>query len=252
VTPMVEVEALTRRFGDITALHGVGFVVPAGEIFGILGANGSGKTTLHRIISTLLAPTEGTARVLGADVRSQGAAVRRTIGVVFQEPSLDPLLTVRENLDCYGRLRGMNAETRQQRVRQVIALLKLDSLQNRLAKTISWGLKRRVEIGRGLLTEPRLLLLDEPCASLDPPGRHEMWEHLRHINQESGTTILLSTHHLDEAMLCHRAIVLNGGRVVAEGEPAALLQQSGEAPVTDAFLCLMQRTTPLMFPTTRI
>jgi ABC-2 type transport system ATP-binding protein len=224
---VIAVENLTHRYGPRTALAGVTFTVEKSEIFGLLGPNGGGKSTLFRILSTMMDPTEGRAEVGGLDVVRQPAQVRRSIGVVFQNQSLDKVLTVAENLRAQGDLYGMSGALLKSRMENVMARLGLDERRNDLVETLSGGLRRRVEIAKGLLHRPAVLLMDEASTGLDPGARRELWQYVQELRDRDGVTILLTTHILDEAERCDRLVLLHQGRVVAEGTPAQLRSRIG-------------------------
>jgi ABC-2 type transport system ATP-binding protein len=225
--PAVEVEKLGHRYGDRRALSGVSFEVGEGEMFALLGPNGGGKTTLFRILSTLYPPSEGTARIFGHDVRTEASAVRRRIGVVFQSPSLDPKLTVRENLKHQGRLYGMRGRSLASRIDGMMERLAVTDRAGDLVGTLSGGLARRVELAKGLLHEPGLLLLDEPSAGLDPGARHDLWTYLERLRRENSVTLLVTTHLVDEADRADRVAILRKGEVVAMGTPEDLKRKIG-------------------------
>jgi ABC-2 type transport system ATP-binding protein len=209
------------------ALSNVNFEVKAGEIFGLLGPNGGGKSTLFRILSTMMVPTGGRAEVAGHDVARDPAAVRRSIGVVFQTQSLDKALTVAENLRSQGHLHGLSGPKLRDRIVQVMERLGLADRRNDIVETLSGGLKRRVEIAKGLLHRPVVLLMDEASTGLDPGARRELWQYVEELRSREGVTILLTTHILDEADRCDRLALLHQGRVVAEGTPAHLRSRIG-------------------------
>ena len=225
--PAVEVENLTYRYGDRTALNGVSFSVAPGEIFGLLGPNGGGKTTLFRILSTLLVPETGSARLLGLDVAREPLAVRRRIGVVFQNQSLDRRLTAAENLMHQGHLYGLRGEELTGRTDDVLERVGLSDRRDDVVETLSGGLRRRVELAKGLMHRPDVLLLDEPSTGIDPRARLDFWEYLQVLRREEGVTVLLTTHLLDEADKCDRLAILDHGALVGEGTPRALKQQIG-------------------------
>lgn len=218
----VETVDLGRNFGPRAALAGVSLSVREGEMFGLLGPNGSGKTTLFRILSTLLSPTSGSARIGGWDVVKDSVRVREHLGVVFQSPALDPQLTVAENLRCAGNLYGMRGARLEDRLRSSAAALDVaDRLDDRV-HTLSGGLQRRVEIAKSLLPRPRVLLLDEPSTGLDPAAREGLRAALAKLRGDSGVTVVMTTHLLDEAEHCDRVAVLHRGHLVACEAPAAL------------------------------
>jgi len=221
-----------RRGGPVPpALAGVDFQVAAGEIFGFLGPNGGGKTTLFRILATLARPESGTLRVFGADLATQAREVRRRLGVVFQSPSLDLQLTVRENLTHQGHLHGLGGRDLAGRIAAGLERFGLTERLNQRTAELSGGLRRRVEIAKALLHEPRLLLLDEPSTGLDPGARHDLWETLESL-RASGVTVLLTTHFMEEGDRCDRLVLLSRGTIVAEGTPAALKEEIGGDVVT--------------------
>jgi ABC-2 type transport system ATP-binding protein len=224
--PAIELRGLRRRFGETVALDGVDLRVPRGACFGLLGPNGAGKTTTVGILTTLLRPGGGTARLLGRDVVEEAAAVRREVGLVFQEPTLDLELSARETLDLTARL--YHLEDRRERVEEVLSLVRLEDVADRTARGYSGGLRRRLEIGRGLLHRPRVLFLDEPTLGLDVAARAAIWEHLRFLHAQRETTVFLTTHSMEEAdALCEQLAILDRGRVVAEGTPEGLKAELG-------------------------
>ena len=224
----VETQGLGRNFGPRAALSDVTLAVRESEMFGLLGPNGSGKTTLFRILSTLLAPTAGTARVGGHDVVKSPMDVRHHLGVVFQSPALDPQLTVAENLRCAGNLYGLRGSDLEERLRAAAEALEVaDRLPDRV-QTLSGGLQRRVEIAKSLLPRPRVLLLDEPSTGLDPGARAGLRAVLGKLRRESGVTIVMTTHLLDEAEACDRVAILHRGRLVACESPADLRARLGQ------------------------
>jgi ABC-2 type transport system ATP-binding protein len=226
-SPAVEVDHLRHRYGERVALDDVSFAVASGEIFGLLGPNGGGKTTLFRIVSTLLFPTEGTVRVFGDDVVRDPAAVRRRLGVVFQHPALDARLTVEENLRHQGHLYGLSGRTLTDRIGEVLARVRVEDRRRDLVSTLSGGLQRRAEVAKALLHRPELLVLDEPSTGLDPAARRDIWQDLSALRRQEGTSVILTTHLMDEAAACDRVAILDLGRLVALGTPAALTSAIG-------------------------
>jgi ABC-2 type transport system ATP-binding protein len=226
-SPAVNVENLVCRYGERVALQGVGFSVSPGEVFGLLGPNGGGKTTLFRVLATLLAPDEGQARVFGLDVVRDSPEIRRRIGVVFQNQSLDRRLTAAENLVHQGHLYGLRGAALSRRMDFVLNLTGLTARRDHIVDTLSGGLRRRVELAKALLHQPELLLLDEPSTGVDPRARLDFWDYLQTLRRESGVTILLTTHLLEEADKCDRLAVLDEGRIVGTGTPAALKNEIG-------------------------
>ena len=231
MSSIVEISHLTHAYGPRTALDDFSLTVQAGEIFGFLGPNGSGKTTLFRILSTLIPVSAGHVKVLGMDVAQGRNSVRKQIGVVFQSPSLDKQLTAQENLTHQGHLYGLHGSDLHQRVKNALSALGLSERAGERVERFSGGMRRRVEVAKGLLHHPRLLLMDEPSTGLDPAARIEMWRHLREINQQ-GVTILLTTHLMEEAERCSRLAVMASGKLLAEDTPAALKERIGGDVIT--------------------
>jgi ABC-2 type transport system ATP-binding protein len=223
----IEVRGLIHHYGNHRALAGVGFRVPPGEIFGLLGPNGGGKTTLFRLLSTLLPVQEGEVSVLGLNVGNQQAEVRRRIGVTFQSPSLDAKLTVLENLRHQGHLYGLSGSELRTRIERLLERLGLTDRQRDRVESLSGGLKRRVEIAKGLLHDPALLLLDEPSTGLDPGARHDLWRYLKQLQSEANVTVLVTTHLMEEADRCDRLGILDVGELVAIGTPDELRAEVG-------------------------
>lgn len=225
--PAIEVEHLSHAYGTRTALQDVSFSVGTGEMFGLLGPNGGGKTTLFRILSTLLIPTEGRARVFGDEVTERPHAVRRHIGVVFQAQSLDQKLTAAENLRHQGHLYGLHGQELSRRMEEMLARLGLSDRRDEAVENLSGGLRRRLEIAKGLVHRPRLLLLDEPTSGLDAGARRDLRLYLRQLRDTDGVTVCLTTHLLDEAESCDRLGILDQGRLVALDFPEALKKKIG-------------------------
>jgi len=225
--PAVRVRDLRHSYGEHVALDGISFEVAEGEIFGVLGPNGGGKTTTFRILSTLLPTSRGHVEIAGADVAVDLAGVRRSIGVVFQSPSLDVKLTVRENMKCHGNLYGLAGRELATRIDSGLAALGLGDRADVYVETLSGGLKRRVELAKGLLTRPRILILDEPSTGLDPGARRDLWEYLVGLRERGGTTVLVTTHLMDEAERCDRLAILDRGRIVAIDTPDAMRRRIG-------------------------
>ncbi|MEO8602737.1 MAG: ABC transporter ATP-binding protein [bacterium] len=226
-TDALVVDGLRHQYGQRLALAGVSFTVARGEIFGLLGPNGSGKTTLFKLLSTLVRPDGGTARVCGRDLLREPDAVRRQLGVVFQRPSVDGKLTVRENLMHHGHLYGLRGADLAGRVKAMSERLSIaDRLRDRV-ETLSGGLQRRVELAKGLLHQPRLLLLDEPATGLDPAARREFTRTLSELRARDGVTIVLTTHYLEEAERCDRVGIMHAGQLIAVDTPDALKARVG-------------------------
>jgi ABC-2 type transport system ATP-binding protein len=221
---IIEVKGLTKVFnGSIRAVDGISFSVNEGEILGFLGPNGAGKTTTLNMLSTLLRPSDGSATVNGHDIVKKPDNVRRSIGYVFQDPTLDLELTGRENLDFHGRLYHLDGETRQARIKEMLEVVQLSSRADDLVKTYSGGMKRRLEIARGLLHHPKVLFLDEPTLGLDPQTRRSIWDHVQRLNEDSKITIILTTHYTEEAdFLSDRILIIDLGKIVALDTPEKL------------------------------
>ncbi len=224
----IHVENLTRKFDAFTAVDGISFSVEEGELFGLLGPNGAGKTTTINMLSTLLRPTSGSATVNGFDVSGARDNVRKSIGVVFQEPALDGKLTGRENLEFHTMMYGIGKAERNRRIAEVLALVELaDKAKTRVEK-YSGGMKRRLEIARGLTHKPKVLFLDEPTLGLDAQTRRHIWEYIRKLNKEGGVTIILTTHYMEEAdFLCGRIAIMDHGKFVALDTPSRLKDTLG-------------------------
>ncbi len=224
----IVISGLTKTFGTLTALDSIDLEIRRGELFGLLGPNGAGKTTLLSILSTILPASSGKAVVCGFDVGRKRSEVRRSIGIVFQDPSLDDELTGEENLDFHGRLYGMSRERRRERIRKTLKLVDLYDRREGIVKTYSGGMRRRLELARGLMHEPLVLFLDEPTLGLDPQTRRKVWAYIRELNETHGLTLILTTHYMDEAeQLCSRVAIIDQGRIVALDTPAALMASLG-------------------------
>ena len=225
--PVIEIDKLSHRYGERAALEEVSFAVRAAEIFGLLGPNGSGKTTLFRILSTLMLPSSGSARVMGFDATQSPESVRRQIGVVFQAQSIDVKLTAAENLRHQGHLYGMSGAPLTRRIREVLEHVGLAERAGERVQTFSGGMQRRVELAKGLLHRPAVLLLDEPTTGLDPGARRDLWQYLKSLREQEQVTVLITTHLMEEAERCDRLAILSEGRRVALGTPAALKSEIG-------------------------
>jgi len=223
VPPVVEARALTKRFGTFTAVDAIDLEVARGEAFGFLGPNGAGKTSAMRMIGAVSPVTEGHLRVLGLDPERQGPELRARLGVVPQEDALDQELTVAENLAIYGRYFDLPRPVIRERIEELLEFVQLTERRSARVDPLSGGMKRRVVIARALINDPEVMLLDEPTTGLDPQARHVLWDRLFRLKQR-GITLLLTTHYMDEAeQLCDRLVVMDAGRIVAEGAPAALI-----------------------------
>jgi ABC-2 type transport system ATP-binding protein len=230
--PIIQIEHLNHSYGDRPALSDLNLSVERGEIFGFLGPNGSGKTTLFRILSTLLPVRNGSVKILGMDLTTQREEIRRQIGVVFQSPSLDKQLTAEENLRHQGHLYGLSGAELERRIDEMLARVDLSERPREFVSTFSGGMRRRVELAKGLLHRPRLLLLDEPSTGLDPGARIDLWKYLREIRDRDGVTVMVTTHLMDEAEHCNRLGIMDHGKLIACDSPAALKDQIGGDVIT--------------------
>ena len=227
VTPVISVEHLVHRYGDRSALNGVSFDVHPAELFGLLGPNGSGKTTLFRILSTIMLPTAGRATIMGCDAAQEPARLRRQIGVVFQAQSIDLKLTAYENLWHQGHLYGLQGATLKKRIQEILSRVGLADRAKELVETFSGGMQRRIELAKGLLHHPGVLLLDEPTTGLDPGARRDLWQYLQMLRDEEHVSVLVTTHLMEEAERCDRLAIMNEGNLVALGTPAELKSEIG-------------------------
>ena len=231
-TPAVEVNGLVHNYGTRRALNGLNFSVQRGEIFGLLGPNGGGKTTTFRILSTLIPPQAGSVRIFGFDLATQPQEIRRRIGVVFQSPSLDKKLTAYENLMHQGHLYGLRGAALDARIRLLLERVKLADRADEYVETFSGGMRRRVELAKGLIHGPQLLLLDEPSTGLDPGARRDLWQYLEQLSRDENVTSLLTTHYMEEAAHCHRLGIINKGELVALDTPNRLRETIGGDVIT--------------------
>jgi ABC-2 type transport system ATP-binding protein len=240
---VIVVEELTRTFGPVVAVDHVSFRVRRGEIFAFLGPNGAGKSTTIKMLTTLLRPTSGHMRVDGHDPQQDPNAVRRAFGIVFQDPSLDSELTAFENLDFHGVLYRVPRAVRRQRIEELLRFVGLWERRGDPVKQFSGGMKRRLEIARGLLHHPRILYLDEPTLGLDPQTRNQLWDHVRQLNRSEGITVFFTTHYIEEAeKVAERVTIIDHGRIAASGTPAELRRQAGAPSLEEAFLEFTGRT----------
>lgn len=239
---VVQIDALSRRFGQFTAVAGVSASVRAGEIFGLIGPNGAGKSTLIKMLITLLPPSSGTARVAGFDIRRQARDVRRHIGYVPQLLSADGSLTGQENMLLSARLYGIGGEDRKLRIDEILENMGLTSHANQLVQHYSGGMIRRLEIAQSMLHRPDVLFLDEPTVGLDPVAREAVWQHLLQLREQSGTAMIVSSHNMDEIdQNCDRIAMIDRGRFIATGTPAELKKTlPGEVTLDDVFIALAQ------------
>src|SRR6195952_4758229 len=226
-TPAIAVTDLVKTFGEVRAVRGINFEVAMGEVFGFLGPNGAGKTTTINMLCTLAKPTSGAARVNGYDVTTQRDDVRRHIGLVFQDPTLDGYLTAAQNLRLHAELYGIDPGVIAERMDQMLAMVDLADRRDQPVMTFSGGMRRRLEIARGLLHSPRVLFLDEPTIGLDPQTRSSIWRYIRALQETEGTTIFMTTHYMDEAELCDRIAIMDRGEIVVLDTPEALKASVG-------------------------
>jgi ABC-2 type transport system ATP-binding protein len=231
-TAVIEAKGLVKKYGELEAVRGIDLEVKRGEIFGFLGPNGAGKSTTISMLCTLLRPTAGSAKVAGIDVVHDPARVRQRIGLVFQDPSLDDQLTGRENLEFHAFIYSVPAEIRRDRIDQMLELLQLTDRASSQVRTYSGGMKRRLEIARGMLHQPQVLFLDEPTLGLDPQTRRNIWTHLNDLRARTGITIFMTTHYMDEAEYCDRIAIIDRGQIVALGTPDQLKAMVGGDVVT--------------------
>lgn len=225
---IIEVENLTKKYGGLAAVNNVSFTVKPGEIFGFLGPNGAGKTTTINILCTLTKPTSGRASIAGLDVVHRQSQVRQVIGLVFQDPSLDERLSALQNLRFHALVYSVPASVREQRIEQFLKMMELWDKRHNKVQTFSGGMKRRLELARGLLHHPRVLFLDEPTLGLDPQTRNRMWEYILEMRRQEATTIFLTTHYMDEAENADRIAVIDYGKLIAMDTPAKLKRMVGK------------------------
>ena len=240
---MIHVENLVKTFGTVTAVDGISFDVGLGEIFAFLGPNGAGKTTTIQMLTTLLTPTSGSISIDDLDPRQHAHDIRRRFGIVFQDPSLDGELTAAENMELHGVLYHVPRRTRVARTEQLLRTFDLWDKRDIFVKTFSGGMKRRLEIARGLLHTPKILFLDEPTLGLDPQSRNQLWTQVKHLNETERVTVFLTTHYMDEAdRVAYRIAVIDHGKIVAQGTPQALKEQTQSETLEQAFLSLTGNT----------
>jgi len=219
----IEVEHLTKRFGELVAVNDISFAVAEGEVFGLLEPNGAGKTTLIRMLTTLTPPTSGTARVAGHDILKDPNGVRQALGVIPQAHTSDPELSAEENMLIHAKLYGVPVAQRRELIQRLLAAVEMEKFANELVRNFSGGMRRRLEIARGLVHSPKILFLDEPTTGLDPVSRANVWEMIRKLKRQAGLTILMTTHYMDEAdKLCERIAIVDYGRLVALDTPTRL------------------------------
>jgi ABC-2 type transport system ATP-binding protein len=240
---MIKVEKLVKRFGTFTAVDEISFDVGAGEIFAFLGPNGAGKTTTIKMLTTLLAPTSGTLEIDGLDPRTSAMEARKRFGIVFQDPSLDGELSAEENMELHGIFYHVPRKLRLERTEQLLRLFELWERRKDRVKVFSGGMRRRLEIARGLLHTPKILFLDEPTLGLDPQTRNQLWTHVKSLNETEGVTVFLTTHYMDEAeRVAQRIAVIDHGKIVAQDTPAGLKRSTNTESLEAAFLALTGST----------
>jgi ABC-2 type transport system ATP-binding protein len=237
--PIIEVKNLTKRFKDFTAVNDVSFSVQHGEIFAFLGPNGAGKSTTIKMLTTLLHPTEGTIQLNGYDALTQKDEVRKSFGIVFQDPSLDDELTAYENMEFHAVLYDVPKDVRKKKIPELLQLVELWERKDVMVKTFSGGMKRRLEIARGLLHHPKILFLDEPTQGLDPQTRNLMWHYIQNLSEKEGITIFFTTHYLEEAEeYAERIAIMDQGKIIVEGTLEDLLKKTQKKTLEEAFLQL--------------
>ncbi len=240
---IIEVKALTKQYGDFTAVDGISFSVATGSIFAFLGPNGAGKTTTIKMLTTLLSPTSGTIHLNGYDSRKEQNEIRRSFGIVFQDPSLDDELTAKENMELHGVLYNVEKKLRTARIEELLTFVELWDRKDDVVKHFSGGMKRRLEIARGLLHHPKILFLDEPTLGLDPQTRNHIWSYIQDLNKKENITIFFTTHYMEEAdrTASHIAII-DHGKIITEGSPSALKQRANTDSLETAFISLTGHT----------
>jgi len=236
---IIEVKNLTKKFGNFIAVNNISFEVEKGEIFAFLGPNGAGKSTTIKMLTTLLSPSEGELTLDGHNVKKNPNEVRHSFGIVFQDPSLDDELTAYENMEFHGVLYNVSKKIRRKRIEQLLNFVELWDRKNSLVKEFSGGMKRRLEIARGLLHHPKILFLDEPTLGLDPQTRNHMWEYLRELNEKENITIFFTTHYMEEAeKIAGRIAIIDHGNIVMSGTSDELKKNTGTDSLEEAFLKL--------------
>lgn len=235
----IQVKNLTKKFGDFTAVDDISFEVEKGSIFAFLGPNGAGKSTTIKMLTTLLTPTTGKIHLNGIDPVEEQDEARKSFGIVFQDPSLDDELTAYENIEFHGILYGVPKELRETRIKELLSIVELWERKDSLVKTFSGGMKRRLEIARGLLHHPSIFFLDEPTIGLDPQTRNQMWNYVSGLNKKEGITVFFTTHYMEEAeKMAQMLAVIDHGKIVARGTSSALKQQTQTTTLEEAFLSL--------------
>jgi ABC-2 type transport system ATP-binding protein len=232
----IKVKGLSKHFDSVMAVDAISFEVGQGEVFGFLGPNGAGKTTTINILCTLLIPTSGEAIVNGFNVTAFPNEVRKSIGIIFQDPSLDERLTAYENLNFHGMIYHLSSKIRKERIKEVLDMVGLYSRKDHIVRTFSGGMKRRLEIARGLMHSPKILFLDEPTTGLDPQTRRHIWDYIVNLSQREKITVFLTTHYMDEAEICRRVGIIDHGKIVGLDTPEALKHKYNVASLNEVFL----------------
>ena len=240
---IIEVTGLTKKYGEITAVDNISFSIKRGDIFAFLGPNGAGKTTTIKMLTTLLNPTSGKIFIDGHDPSTHQNRIRRSFGIVFQDPSLDEELTALENMEFHGALYRVPKDIRKQRIEELLKFVELWDRRKDLVKTFSGGMSRRLEVARGLIHHPKILFLDEPTLGLDPQTRNHIWSHITKLNEQENMTVFLTTHYMEEADKIARTIaVIDHGKIIAQGTSAKLKEQTDTSTLEEAFLKLTGTT----------
>lgn len=236
---MIQTKNLTKKFGEFTAVNDVSFDVKAGEVFAFLGPNGAGKSTTIKMLTTLLKPTAGEIFLNGHNVEENPNDTRRSLGIVFQDPSLDNELTAYENMQFHAILYGLSKDVYEKRIAELLTLVELTDRRNSFVKTFSGGMKRRLEIARGLLHHPKVLFLDEPTIGLDPQTRNHIWTYIGNLNKKENVTIFFTTHHMEEVeRIAERVAIIDHGKIVVIGTIAEILAKAGKESLEEAFIAL--------------
>lgn len=240
---IISAKGVSKKFGDIVAVNNISFSVKKGEIFAFLGPNGAGKSTTIKMLTTMLRPTKGKLMLAGHDVAKERDLARKAFGIVFQDPTLDEELSAYENMELHAILYGMPKPTRRKKIEELMKLVELWDRKDSMIKTYSGGMRRRLEIARGLVHEPKVLFLDEPTLGLDTQTRNLMWDYVKRLSDEKGMTIFFTTHYLDEAeAVAERIAIIDSGSIVAHGTTASLCKQTKTSTLEDAYLSLTGNT----------
>lgn len=240
---MIKVENLTKKFNDFIAVDNVSFSVNKGEIFAFLGPNGAGKTTTIRMLTTLLKPTSGRILINNSDPVKEENSVRRSFGIVFQDPSLDDELTAQENMEFHGVLYDVPKDIRRKRIEELLKFVELWDRKNDLVKNFSGGMKRRLEVARGLVHHPKILFLDEPTLGLDPQTRSHIWNYIKNLNKEERMTVFFTTHYMEEAdKVAQKIAIIDHGKIIVKGTPEELKEQTKTPSLEEAFLAFTGKT----------